>query len=210
MVNLPNNFNVLLFADDTTLSTSGGNFTQLVDTLNLELGDIVDWMAANRLSLNIDKTYALISSKCDYNIILDPIIFDSKFVNVVTEAKFLGVFVDNDLSFRKHISYVCNKLSKTVGILSRIKHFVPLDIMIKLYYSLAYPYFTYCNVVWGNTFPTHIKPLIVLQKKLVRIITNSHYLEHTSPLFVALLFVGIAYVQETIFKPNSQFNTSCL
>ena len=75
MVNLANNFNVLLFADDTTLSTSGSNFSQLVDTLNLELGDIADWMAANRLSLNIDKTYALISSKCDYNIILDPIIF---------------------------------------------------------------------------------------------------------------------------------------
>ena len=59
MVNLSNNFNVLLFADDTTLSTSGSNFSQLVDTLNLELGDIADWMAANRLSLNIDKTYAL-------------------------------------------------------------------------------------------------------------------------------------------------------
>ena len=165
MVNLLNNFNVLLFADDTTLSTSGSNFSQLVDTLNLELGDIADWMAANRLSLNIDKTYALISSKCDYNIILDPIIFDSKFVDIVSEAKFLGVFVDNDLSFRKHISYVCNKLSKTVGILSKIKHFVPLDIMIKLYYSLAYPYFTYCNVVWENTFPTHVKPFNCIAKE---------------------------------------------
>ena len=143
----------------------------------------IGWLIGLRLSLNIGKTYALISSKCDYNIILDPIIFDSKFVDIVSEAKFLGVFVDNDLSFRKHISYVCNKLSKTVGILSKIKHFVPLDIMIKLYNSLAYPYFTYCNVVWGNTFPTHVKPIIVLQKKLVRIITNSHYLEHTSPLF---------------------------
>ena len=55
--------------------------------------------------------------------------------------------------------------------------------MIKLYYSLAYPYFTYCNVVWGNAFPTHLKPLLILQKKLIRLITKSHYLEHTAPLF---------------------------
>ena len=93
------------------------------------------------------------------------------------------MLVNSDLTFKKHVSYICNKLSKTIGILNKLKYFVPRDIMIKLYYSLAYPYFTYCNIVWGNTFPIHLKPLIILQKKLIRVITNSDYLDHTAPLF---------------------------
>ena len=165
LVNVSDLLKVLLFADDTTLCASGINFSQLVDSVNSELIKVSDWMASNRLSLNIDKTCALIFSKCDYNIILNPIIFDSHFVNIEPYAKFLGLFVDSGLTFKNHISYICNKLSKTIGILHKIKHFVPTNIMKKLYYSLAYPYFTYCNAVWGNTFPTHLKPLIILQKK---------------------------------------------
>ena len=183
LVNVSDLFNVLLFADDTTLCASGVNFSELVDSVNSELNKISDWMASNRLSLNIDKTCAIISSNCDYNIIINPIVFNSNLVTIEPYAKFLGLFVDSDLNFKKHISYVCNKLSKTIGILHKLKHFVPRDIMIKLYYSLAYPYFTYCNVVWGNTFPSHVKSLITLQKKLIRIITNSDYLDHTTPLF---------------------------
>ena len=183
LVNVTDLFNVLLFADDTTLCASGINFSELVNSVNHELIKISDWLASNCLSLNIDKTCAIISSKCDYNIILNLIIFNSQFVTIEPYAKFLGLLVDSDLTFKKHVSYICNKLSETIGILNKLKYFVPRDIMIKLYYSLAYPCFTYCNIVWGNTFPIHLKPLIILQKKLICVITNSDYLDHTAPLF---------------------------
>ena len=55
--------------------------------------------------------------------------------------------------------------------------------MKTLYFSFIYPYFTYCNHVWGNAYDTHLYPLIILQKRCVRIITMSKYRDHTDPLF---------------------------
>ena len=57
--------------------------------------------------------------------------------------------------------------------------------MITLYYSFAYPYMIYCNQLWGNNYPTIINKLVLIQKKLVRIITCSPYRAHTEPLMYA-------------------------
>ena len=65
----------------------------------------------------------------------------------------------------------------------RMRPFVPDHILVNLYYSLVYPYIIYCNVVWGGTCNTYIEGLRVLQKKIIRIITNSEYLAHTNQLF---------------------------
>ena len=58
--------------------------------------------------------------------------------------------------------------------------------MINLYYSFVYPYLIFCVEVWGNAHDTYLDPLIKLQKKCVRVITFSYYLEHTKPLFEQL------------------------
>ena len=60
--------------------------------------------------------------------------------------------------------------------------------MVKLHYSLNYPYLTYCNEIWGGTFETYAKPLLLLQKKTARIITNSNYLSHTDPFSTKQIF----------------------
>ena len=62
-------------------------------------------------------------------------------------GKFLGVMIDRSLRFDEHVSVLCRKLSKTAGIFNRLKNILPTDILIKLYYSLVYPYFLYCNSV---------------------------------------------------------------
>ena len=183
LVNVSKLFQYVLFADDTTLCSSDGNFADLVSEVNLELENIKNWMFTNRLSLNSDKTYSVIFSNCDYNTVINPIIFNNRFVEIETNGKFLGVILDNKLTFKYHISFLCNKISKTVGILYKVKDYVPQHIMIQLYYSFVYPYIHYCNIVWSNTYHTHLTPLVTLQKKLIRIITNSDYLEHSNPLF---------------------------
>ena len=66
----------------------------------------------------------------------------------------------------------------------KLKNIVSKDTLKSLYYTLAYPYFTYCNVVWGNTFKTYMSPLIILQKRIIRILSgNVSRLAHTEPLF---------------------------
>ena len=98
-------------------------------------------------------------------------------------TKFLGVNIDSKLRFNSHINEICNKLSRSVGIIYKLKNKVPCESLISLYYTFVYPYVLYCNLVWGGTFECHLQPLIIIQKKIIRIITNSGYLAHTNPLF---------------------------
>ncbi|KAJ8027459.1 hypothetical protein HOLleu_32608 [Holothuria leucospilota] len=84
-----------------------------------------------------------------------------------------------------------NKVSKGVGILTRLRHLLPKHVLLTLYNTLILPYLSYCNVVWGSTFPTRIQPLFVLQKRCMRLITNKHRLYHSNPLFVKLRTLSI-------------------
>ena len=67
--------------------------------------------------------------------------------------------------------------------MKHISNYVSTPTLISLYYSLIYPYLIYCNLIWGSTFETHLRSLIILQKRANRVINKVHYLEHTSPLF---------------------------
>ena len=175
--------NTILFADDTTLYASSVDSGALVEELNVELHKIYKWTCSNRLSLNVSKTYAILFSKRSNRNDLLNLKFNDEVINYESTGKFLGVTLDSNLSFRSHINIVCNKLSKTIGVLHRIQFNVPSQILINLYYSLFYPYLLYCNLIWGGTYQTHLKPLKILQKKVVRIITKQHFLAHTNDLF---------------------------
>ena len=78
---------------------------------------------------------------------------------------------------------ICDKLSKTIGIFKKVSKYIPENNLINLYYTFAYPYLIYCNLVWGGCAQTHLNKLLLLQKKLTRLITNSSPMAHTSPLF---------------------------
>ena len=60
-----------------------------------------------------------------------------------------------------------------------------------LYYCFAYPYLIYCNHVWGSNYPTNSERLIIIQNKLIRIISCSPYRAHTEPLFYANKMINI-------------------
>ena len=87
------------------------------------------------------------------------------------------------LKFHIHINHICNKISKTVGILYRIRPYLTESLLIQLYYSFVYPYLIYCNKIWGGAADVHLEKLLLLQKTTVRITTGEQYLAHTSPLF---------------------------
>ena len=113
-------------------------------------------------------------------------------------CKILGVHIDSQLSWKKHIDHTCKKLSKYVAIISkaRIKLYKPSLSMP--YYSFADPYFMYCNHVWGNNFPTKLEELVLVQKKLVRIITDSHFRAHSEQLLYAYRLVTVTDINEYV------------
>ena len=101
-------------------------------------------------------------------------------------TKYLGITFDSNLTWKSHINELCLKLPKTVGVLSKVRHFVDNHILVMLYYSLIYPFLTYGVHVWGLTFPTYLTQLFIIQKKEIRIISFSEPKSHSEPLFKSL------------------------
>ena len=110
-------FMPVLFADDTNLFISGNNTEALCKTINDGLSSIQQWLCSNKLSLNVMKThYMIFTSK---NKVIPDI--DVKICDVCIErvfvTKFLGVLIDSQLNWKKHIEFTCTKLSKFIGVL---------------------------------------------------------------------------------------------
>ena len=183
---LPNVSNILstvLFADDTTYSHENTSYEALVNTLNSELDKIKEWFIINRLSINLNKTFSIVFSNKHFSDKDVTLKFNNTPVNIKNNGKLLGVIIDNKLSFNNHVSFICSKLSKTAGIFVKIHSFIPENIKIKLYYSLVYPYLICGNLVWGACTVSNLNKLLLIQKKIIRYITDQPYLSHSDPLF---------------------------
>ena len=113
-------------------------------------------------------------------------IIDQKEIDQVEHTKFLGIVVDQNLSFNKHIQYVKGKVSRGIGILYKCRLFFNEKTRLSLYNAFIYPYFNYCIIVWGNTFDSYLKPLSVAQKRAVRLIVGARKYDHTDPIFKSL------------------------
>ena len=157
----------ILFADDSNLLISGPSLDFLMYQMNKELSKVVDWFRANKLSLNINKTNYMIfhaknkkTSGCDH-----PICINNEPLNLVQKTKFLGVIIDSQLTWRYHIAHVANKISKSIGIISKAKKYVTKSILRNLYYTFIYPYISYCNSVWALASHSLLNMIHILQKK---------------------------------------------
>ena len=183
LLSLSNEYSSILFADDTVMSFRGDNIVELITVCNNELEKFRDWTVANRLTVNKDKTVFNIVSNIHFNSELVLIYFDDHMLSCVKNVKYLGIIIDDSLKFKDHIEYISGKVSKAVGILNKLKTHLPFFALKTLYYTLVHPYLNYCNLVWGGTYPTHLNHLKVLQKRILRIIFQRPYFEHTNPLF---------------------------
>ena len=90
------------------------------------------------------------------------------------------IIIDDQLKWLEHIQYIKNKVSKSVGFLCKVQKYLDLQTLHNLYYTFVYPYLIYGVEIWGNACSVYLDPLVKLQKKCLRIITFSSYLE---PLF---------------------------
>jgi hypothetical protein len=185
IVNCSSVLKFVLFADDTNLFHSDMNVWDLMSTLNCELMKLSNWFKANKLSLNISKTNYIIFGRKKIAQSATPLqlCIDGKILERVESTKFLGVMIDGKLNWSKHINHVSLKISKSLGIIGRLRNALPLHVLLTLYYTLIFPYLSYCNIIWGYASATLLRQLIVLQKRAVRIITSSPYRSESSPLF---------------------------
>ena len=182
---ISNNFQTVLFADDTTISTTGKDSNELLYRTNSELNRVSNWTKSNKLTLNTSKTELMIITNRNFASSMD-VTLTNEVIRPTASCKFLGVMLDDKLSFKEHISFILKKISRHSGILYKIRDGLPLQTRLNYYYSFIYPYISYNIVVWGGTYSTCLQPLIVQQKRTIRIIKDAGYSEHSSPLFKEL------------------------
>ena len=181
-------FKPIIYADDTTLFTTlstikNSNLTHdLTHNVNYELSKVCEWLKINKLSLNAKKTkYMLFHQPRKKVKILDIKIDDIK-LDSVNEFCFLGIIFDQHLNWGNHVEKISSKISQTVGVMNKLKNTLPPNILQTIYNSLVLPRLNYGILAWGHKFDRIFK----LQKRAVRIITNSKYNAHTDPIFKSL------------------------
>ena len=160
MNNLPNASKLTqppLFADDTSIFYSHSDPNCLEFVLNDELSNFEVWMRCFMLSVNIKKTNYIIfkprQKKLDKSFSL---YFANQSLKQVNVTKFLGVHIDGHFTWKPHISFVCKKISRSVGIILRCRYYLSSKSKLTLYYTLIYPCITYCNFAWSSTYVTNL------------------------------------------------------
>jgi hypothetical protein len=183
--------NILSFADDTTLYMSNSNLNKLFSDVNIQINNLFQWFCANKLSLNANKTkYILIrprQKQCNLSA-LKIYINNSELKRIGHDceekaAKFLGIIIDEYLTWKYHIAHVNNKVSRSLFAIKQVKHFLPKSSLRTLYFSMIHSHFSYGLLAWGNANKSALHRSIILQKRALRTINNAKYNSHTDPLF---------------------------
>ena len=104
-------------------------------------------------------------------------------LEIVDHVKFLGIVIDNNFVWDRHLQKLRGKVSKAIGAIYRIRKKVDEKILLLLYNTLVLSHLNYCAEIWGNTYDSRLKELIILQKRVIRIVGNLNYREHTGPVF---------------------------
>ena len=152
---------------------------------NGELNSLIalkGWLEGNKLSLNVAKTEAMIigSNKklCKIDTPDAPkpqFRIGSADVKLVSDVKYLGVQVDQELKWANHLTTATKKISRGIGMLRCAKQYLPQGPIETMYKSLVEPYFRYCCPVWGNADVSIIGKLQKLQNRAAKLITNSPF-----------------------------------
>ena len=195
LANVSSIFLAILFADDTNLFASNSDLNTLINTINQELEHVYTWLNVNKLSLHIGKTNCMLFAPKGKQISLENKIFISGCpIDEVYETKFLGIIIDSRLTWAPHIRYMKSKVAKGLGIILKCRKIFETETLIALYNSIVFPYFSYCILIWGSAYHTHLESVMILQKKLIRIISGVKPRTHTLPLFEKLKILTVKEV----------------
>lgn len=204
-----NKFNPILYADDTTLESPLCTFNLLDSSsnrdvssqINTELTKITNWLAVNKLSINSLKSKLMLfhfpqrhrATIPKLNLCLNGVPIEQ-----VSEFNFLGITLDETLSWKPHLNKLSNKISRSVGVIKRLNKTLPQHTLLTLYHSLIEPHIRYGILAWG----TKIERISKLQKKAIRAICCAKYNAHTSPLFKTL---GLLTVHDMLKLESLKF-----
>ena len=168
--------NITMYADDTSLHKAFRTSHELKEEMIRAFSKACKWLRNNKLSLNTVKTKFMIIGTLPRLNQLDSspestsyaiVVVNGQEVKRVKLVKYLALMVNDRLEWDQHMDYISSKIIHGIGILERIRHFIPRDFLLLLYHfdTLIEPYFGYCSIVWGQCGETLKDKLQVLQNK---------------------------------------------
>ena len=183
-----------MFADDTNLfHTFPENHTHInLNNIDHQLDRIFHWCRANKLTVNQIKTNYIIFRSSRKSISLEGSLhINNAVIDEVEATSFVGVIIDRHLTWVNHVQMVNSIIRKKVGILFRIRQFIPKYILTLIYKTFIQPHITYGVEVWGSTYPSHLNSILLSQKMAARAITFSDFTAHSTALFNQLNILDI-------------------
>ena len=165
-----------MYADGTSITIPGENSHELQTTMQGELSALNLWLKVNKLSLNVAKTeFMIVGSRQKLDAVADNhcinLKIEGKIIKRVDHAKSLGLYIDKNLSWSKHIEEISKKISSGIGALKRIRPFISQNIAVQIYKALIEPHFEYCSPVWHGINNKLSDKLQKLQNRAARAIT---------------------------------------
>ena len=175
--------NFRIFADDTNVFVHGNNIDELINACRNIMISLSTWFLANRLTLNTDKSsFTIFKSPRKIINLPNSISFLNHKINRVPYIKFLGVTLDEDLSFNQHINEICNKLRNLFHIFYNIRSFLSKENIRTLYFALIYSRIKYGIAVYGQAKASNMKRIQTLQNKLLKVLAGKKYRYSTDKL----------------------------
>ena len=174
----------ILFADDTNCIYKGETYEAIEQCIHEDLPKISKWFKANKLALNETKTnYIIFHPKNkkppeNFTVTLNDVELER-----LTYTKFLGVLIQENLLWNHHINYISSKVSRSTGLLAKLKHYLPKYALLTIYNSLCLSHLSYAITVWGSAPASTLNRLVNLHKKGIRYVCDSKYNAHTNPLY---------------------------
>ena len=172
------------FADDADLLHGNKNPFVKSNVINSELKLVTDWLRANKLSLNESKTKLLLFRPINkLNLTLSNIKLNGHLLTLAKSVTYLGIEIDETLSWNNQTEVLAKKLSRTNGILSKLRYYIPTETLISICYRLFQSYVLYGSTIWCYTSQKNIMKIFIFQKRCMRLITFFEFQEHTTPIF---------------------------
>ena len=178
-------FDFIMYADDTTLTSTLENFGKLTNAaslereINEEISKVYCWLLSNKLTLNTAKSKFMIFFKHLKVIPMLNLKIAGNTIEQVAEFNLLGINIDQNITWKSHVTKTAIKISRVIGVLNKLKHIFPQHILRTIYNSLIQPHLIYGLYLWG----LNCKRLKILQKKAVRVLAFKPYISHSTPIF---------------------------
>ena len=199
-----------LFADDTSTYFSAKDLNEIEKVYNEELQKVSNWLKTNKLSLNVSKSnMVLFRPNCKVNRKIK-VKINNELIIEKDCTKYLGVYIDKNLSWKSHISNVKTKIDRGIGILSKLKIFAPRSIIQSAYHAFITPHINYGLPIWGKASDTALSPIIKCLDKANAILNSIETPDPKTNTMLSFYDLHTVEIGKFMWKLHNDKHTKCI